>query len=747
MRDEPPQHLIDLLARLHLATAEQVRAARRRARGLARGLPLMESAWVDALARAKVLTRFQANELNAGRGEKLLVGGYVIQKQLHAARNWTTLVAIDSVTKRVVHLTVDATSKIDVNEPDTREQVLNRRVKTLKSAIEQSRDAQLPAIAKPLAAGIYEDRAWAVYEPTDGFPLIDWVSSQGRVSPVAVLEIARQLLTAFATAELAQVLPCSISVESVLLDDDGTVRIASLGFVDKESTGESSFATLGQLIWHLLSGRSPVGQFPHIRHFVPDAPRELVELIEQCADTRGLNLTFSELAAVLGPSTEAGRRMLVAELLKSRRATLRRGWKEQTRQLTERAGGSALAVAACVFLLAAATSPLWRGKHATVNQETAVAAAKPVAVAPNGPQQRSPINDPAPNPVRRRDPEVRTASYQTDQPRPQPAARSEPKIIELAGDKEISASTLRLEPGAIVRGSEQNRPRVVVPASGLIVSVDRVRFENIDFIWRTSAEQIFAPDTHAIINLRAARIQFDRCTFQAQATGSFELPAAIRVGGGTKAALGLTPSTSIQAERCVFQGVDCGLRAGSRGPISIVLKQCLYLGKGALARFPEPIAADATATVALDATTVRGADSIVAASCETTGIAGSISIAAVSCVFQTDEAGALVTLRSSRSPIISDGLLKCVDWSGQGSLVTPGTHIATWQHDDLNEPLPEADLPFEGLATSELQFAGAASEDPADSRLKRWLGPVKSAEAPGIPDGMPRLPPIAAAQR
>src|SRR3954453_11004197 len=113
MRDEPPQHLIDLLARLQLATAEQVRAARGRARGLARGLPLMESAWVDALAQAKVLTRFQANELNAGRGEKLLIRGYVIQKQLHAARNWTTFVAIDSATKRVVHLAVDAVSKID----------------------------------------------------------------------------------------------------------------------------------------------------------------------------------------------------------------------------------------------------------------------------------------------------------------------------------------------------------------------------------------------------------------------------------------------------------------------------------------------------------------------------------------------------------------------------------------------------------------------------------------------------------
>src|SRR5262249_32663067 len=151
-------------------------------------------------------------------------------------------------------------------------------------------------------------------------------------------------------------------------------------------------------------------------------------LIDRCSGTPDCGPTFGGLAASLGAPTEAGRRALVAALMRSRRSTLNRGWREQSRQLAERAGGSAFAVAACIFLLAAATSPLWRGKHKTPASDTSSALTKPAAIAPALVQQ-SPITDKdrTANSARRRDPEVRPASFQTDQPRPQPAARAEPK--------------------------------------------------------------------------------------------------------------------------------------------------------------------------------------------------------------------------------------------------------------------------------------------------------------------------------
>ena len=82
MHDEPPPNLVDLLARLRLAKPEQLRAVRPFARALARGLPLFESVWVDALVQSRLLTPYQGSEINAGRGEQLLVGPYVRARHL-----------------------------------------------------------------------------------------------------------------------------------------------------------------------------------------------------------------------------------------------------------------------------------------------------------------------------------------------------------------------------------------------------------------------------------------------------------------------------------------------------------------------------------------------------------------------------------------------------------------------------------------------------------------------------------------
>ena len=71
MRETPPQNLIDQLQRLELASGQQVRGMYGRVRRLARDLPLFESVWVDALAQARILTPYQAAELNAGRGDRL----------------------------------------------------------------------------------------------------------------------------------------------------------------------------------------------------------------------------------------------------------------------------------------------------------------------------------------------------------------------------------------------------------------------------------------------------------------------------------------------------------------------------------------------------------------------------------------------------------------------------------------------------------------------------------------------------
>src|SRR5262245_25879665 len=78
MRGLPSANLVELLARLQLAEEADLHAVARRVRKLAGDLPHFDSVWVDALAQARLLTPYQAAELNAGRGDALAIGPYVV---------------------------------------------------------------------------------------------------------------------------------------------------------------------------------------------------------------------------------------------------------------------------------------------------------------------------------------------------------------------------------------------------------------------------------------------------------------------------------------------------------------------------------------------------------------------------------------------------------------------------------------------------------------------------------------------
>ena len=82
MPEQPPAQLVAMLERLGLADAAQVARMGRRVKRLARDLPRFESVWVDALCQARILTPFQAAEINAGRGQRLRLGPYVLHERL-----------------------------------------------------------------------------------------------------------------------------------------------------------------------------------------------------------------------------------------------------------------------------------------------------------------------------------------------------------------------------------------------------------------------------------------------------------------------------------------------------------------------------------------------------------------------------------------------------------------------------------------------------------------------------------------
>jgi len=158
MREQPPQGLIELLERLGLATASEVGAMRRRVRRLARDLPLFESVWVDALAQARILTPFQAKEINAGRGEALAVGPYVLSGPL----GWPGYAAFYRAHERASRQTV----RLAVIDPlaDDAERI----TASLQVLAAASATIEAECLAPVRQVGVDGDRGWAASDPIEG---------------------------------------------------------------------------------------------------------------------------------------------------------------------------------------------------------------------------------------------------------------------------------------------------------------------------------------------------------------------------------------------------------------------------------------------------------------------------------------------------------------------------------------------------------------------------------------------------
>jgi hypothetical protein len=157
-------------------------------------------------------------------------------------------------------------------------------------------------------------------------------------------------------------------------------------------------------------------------------------------------------------------------------------------------------------------------------------------------------------------------------------------------------------------------------------------------------------------------------------------------------------------------------------------------------RFSQPRRGDAPAVVTLDHVTVRGAAAVIEINAgETAEELAPLSITANGCVL-APENGGLLSFTGRRVKASMAGRLRGIEWMGGSSLTPPGTPVAIWRHDETNEALSEEELSMDGLVASAVEFIGTATEDPANSRLKKWVAPLQSEQAPGIADDLPKLP-------
>jgi serine/threonine protein kinase len=741
MPDEPSPQLLDLLARLKLVAPRQVRAMRRRAKRLARGTPLVDLVWVDALVQSRLLTPYQGAEINAGHGDGLVVGKYLLQRLTARLGYADSFVALDRESNTTVQLVVARCDSKLANDDERK------------------------CVAAPL---------------THGVCTAQWLACHGRFSPAAALEIARQLAAALAAIEASGMLHGDLSASAMQIDAQGGVHLTRAGVraavrtdetIDVESLPVESFDYLaperiqrrskpsaaaevfafGCVCWHLLTGRTPypggnhsaklaavvAGKMPDLRRIAPGTPVELLAVIEHCL--RFIDgdrpQSFAEIVKLLGSSTSAGRRLIVDTVAHSQRSTVQPSWQWRARNTARRSAMQLATTAACLVLLATATWPLWRSHPAPKERPLAVQPAAVVAPNPVQPPATTQLVDASP-PAQRAT--LQLTNYQAPEP-PRP-------VIELPAKEEIQGASLRLQPGVTVRGQNSQRVRILAPPTGVLITAEDVRFENVDFIWRHNSERIIAPERSAIIEQRSRSAEFVGCTFQAAEVPPFGLPPAIRLQAAGPGATGIPPACRVRLERCHVGSVAAAVDGDSAGPMAIEIHSTLHTARSPLVRLAAFPTIEAPVAIEFKHTTARGTKhAIELGAGRATSLPGAVSIEGVGCIFALDRAGALLAFIGPYLPKPATSGRIPIEWTGQGSLADSEAKVAIWQHEGTTETLPDDAVAVEGLVTGKLEFAAAASSDPATSRLTKWLAPLLSDEPPGIGDSLPMLPPLSLA--
>jgi eukaryotic-like serine/threonine-protein kinase len=624
MAELPPVELVATLERLGLATAEQVTQMARRVGRLAKDLPRFDSVWIDALAQARVLTPFQAGELNAGRGSMLRLGPYLLCQRLahplyvasYRARN------IDS--GETVRLAV-------IENAGTRADAIQRKLKSLidgerpRAEGENPPSPSLPLSPSPSFVrhvGIDGNRIFAVSPWIDGQTAAEWMVHHGRFPPEVVLEIARAMLAALVELEKIGACHSDVSTSSLMLSDAGNVMLVMPGLrgilrpeegyaytdlppeafdglaPERIASGTppnsaSDVYACGCVWWHLLCGRpalaggdsltklraAQAGGICDVRRYAPDVPPPLAAAISACVAVEPSRRpeSMARLAAMLGLPTSSGKAALADCLTRTGRPTVH--WTTTTRAI-RRSSRTPLWLAGGVCCLAAVVAILWPGWHSkgldglltSEFSDKVTSEATTQCEAASGLHPSSLISHPLPStpdsPIISGNDKNAVVPASFQQP-----LRPPPDLV-LAANKPLTEGRFELRAGQCVRSEPGRRTTLLVPETGFVVDMENVRFENIDFVWNHASTNRIKNDRLGIVRLLAGRAEFRGCSFRCQAEGD---------GAGRKqpdTTIGTVPLVPVPAIRWLYpaeaESSETSLPSGQ-----IRLVDCLFVKVGA----------------------------------------------------------------------------------------------------------------------------------------------------------------------
>lgn len=751
MREPPPDELTERLARLGLATAEQVGSVRGRVRRLARELPAFESVWVDALAQARILTPYQAARINSGEEQRLRIGPYTV-----LARNpWPGY--MESFLARTA--SARPTRQLWAVRPDA--DSLPGQLAALERLAGAGRalqEAGLPAVTQ---AGTDGGLLWAESPSAAGRPAAERLVHYGRLPAEEVWAIARKMAEQLAALERAGLHHGDIGLHALRLVRRGEIQLLAPGlrpivrpdegyaFADlapeayetlaperiadgRPSSGTTDRFACGCLWWHLLTGRSArvggnalaklqaahTGCVPDVRTLAPETPAVLAETIARCVsgDPAQRPASAEELLGLLEATVPAACPNVqpsVAVAASRRRA--------RTNALAARLAQSPWTAGAALLTGVAAVAAL-----ATLVLSSNPAVPPPASIAGGAAWQAS--SDPqGPAPLAQNGMGTSGSGER--------AGCSSAEAIVLPSGRPLAIESMRLEDGQTVRG-EGDRPTIlVVPPGGLRVTASGVVFENIAFVPPPLvAGEPVGDEVRPLVRMGAARVSFHRCLFRGGANA--RTTRAVEWAGSDSPKQQSLPSGQVTFRDCVIEGVESAVVAAAPGALGVEMENVLYLGRSAMVVLPFGPTPDAPVAIRLAQTTLRDCGPLVHCTWEGE-YPGSLSVRAVGCVLVPREETPLLVFRGSMRP---DLVLRNVLWSGEGTILGVKTPVVAWEHGpDQIEPLDDADASMAGLVRSQVDFAATAGEGPAGSQVVRWQAPLRSPDPPGADAA--RLPP------
>ena len=283
----------------------------RRCAGLAGDLPLFDSLWIDALAQSRLLTGYQAAECNAGRGDRLTVGPFLLVRPLESLGFADCYHARQIESDERVRLYL-------VSKPAPDRETAARQLAALaERAARLDDEGLLPIQSCASTANACGRRA--CFRP---LPLWVWMVGHGRLPPEMVLHVARSMVGA-RRARAAANRPRRL-VGRVAVDRSGPGAAAHPGFpravrpaegyahndlppaaydylateriaAGAPPTTAGDLYACGALWWHLLAGRPPfaggnglvklhrahAARASDVRALAPDVPPQLARAIDR----------------------------------------------------------------------------------------------------------------------------------------------------------------------------------------------------------------------------------------------------------------------------------------------------------------------------------------------------------------------------------------------------------------------------------------------------------------------------------